>query len=464
MIREFLQQTIYTRGDWSIMAGEVVTLIIFLIIWLLVYRLSRARWSQRFYEAYKIDEAGKTTFEGYLTQLWLALGLFFVIEILSMNFVFYTSEAGDLNLQINHIVIAITILVIARIIDWVISNIIIHQYNEERKGIPPESTIKRREEETSTESIATKTVQYIVYILSAILIIRNFGLDVQLLPKGVGNASNIDLSISRILIAILIIMIARIISWLLTQIFLYGIYRRNKIDRGTQFAINQILKYVIYLIAILIALHSVGIGMTLLLGGAAALLVGIGLGLQQTFNDLFSGLVLLFERSVSVGDVLDVNGTVGSVKKIGLRASVLQTRPNVAVIIPNSKLVNDNVFNWTHYTTQARFDVGVRVAYGSDTNLVKRLLLRAVAEHPLILEYPAPFVRFNEFADSSLNFNIYFFTTRFLIIEDIKSDIRFKIDRYFREHNINIPFPQRDLWIKTPDNSKKPAKESDELS
>lgn len=453
-MQELLQQEILSIGNWTLIGRQLIELLLFLVACYIGLRFIKARWRLSFYKKFEIHEPAQRTFEKFLRQLLLFTALLGLISILRINFIFYSGKDGEsaFDLRVGHIIIALIILVCARITDWVISNIIIHQYNEGRREEP---IVKRVQNQTSrvdhTESVATKTVQYIVYVLSAILIIRNFGLDFNFFPSSIGEDA-VDFRLSSILFVILIFLVARMVVWLITQIFLFGIYRRNRIDQGSQFAINQILKYVIYLFAIIMALRSLGIDMTLLIGGAAALLVGIGLGLQQTFNDFFSGLVLLFERSVSVGDVLEVNGTVGSVKKIGLRASILQTRPNVALVIPNSKLVNDNVYNWTHYTVQARFDVGVGVAYGSDTTLVKKLLLKAVMEHPLVLEYPSPFVRFNNFGESALDFNVYFFTTRFLIIEDIKSDIRLTIDRLFRENNITVPFPQRDVWIKKEEN------------
>jgi small-conductance mechanosensitive channel len=131
-----------------------------------------------------------------------------------------------------------------------------------------------------------------------------------------------------------------------------------------------------------------------------------------------------------------------------LRSSIIETRGNISFIVPNSKLVNDNVQNWSHFVDHGRFHVDVGVAYGSDTSQVKKLLLEAVNDHHLTLDYPVPFVRFGEFADSSLNFSVFFFTNRFLIVEDIKSDIRFKIDKAFRANNVSIPFPQRDVWMR----------------
>ncbi|HFC00385.1 MAG TPA: mechanosensitive ion channel, partial [Phaeodactylibacter sp.] len=223
-------------------------------------------------------------------------------------------------------------------------------------------------------------------------------------------------------------------------------------DQGSQYAVNQLLKYVIYTMAALWAISSLGVNMTVLWGGGAALLVGLGLGLQQTFNDFFSGVLLLFERSVDVGDVLKIDGKVGTVKEIGLRTSLVETRECITIIVPNSKLVTDKVVNWSHYDEASRFDVRVNVAYGSDTKLVKRILLKVAMEHPAINEQPSPFVRFTDFGTSHLSFQLLFYSRSLIRIEDVQSDLRFEIDVAFKEHNIHIPFPQQVIWLKGNDN------------
>jgi Small-conductance mechanosensitive channel len=205
---------------------------------------------------------------------------------------------------------------------------------------------------------------------------------------------------------------------------------------------------VLYIFALFIAVENLGMKMTVIWGGAAALLVGVGLGLQQTFNDFFSGILLLFERSVQVGDVVNLDGMIATVKRIGLRTSLLETRESVSIIVPNSKLVTNNVINWSYYDQKARFWITVGVAYGSDTELVKKLLIESAKRQEAVLAYPKPLVRFVDFADSSLNFELHFWTTRFMYIEDLKSDIRFEVDKVFRANDIQIPFPQRDVWMR----------------
>ncbi|MEM9992113.1 MAG: mechanosensitive ion channel domain-containing protein, partial [Bacteroidota bacterium] len=202
-------------------------------------------------------------------------------------------------------------------------------------------------------------------------------------------------------------------------------------------------------IAILVAIQNLSIDLTVIWASITALLVGLGLGLQTTFNDWVSGIILLFEGSVEVGDIIQMDDkTIGTVRKIGVRTSRVETLENVTIIVPNSQLTNDKVINWSHYDNKIRFVVKVGVAYGSDTKLVKGLLLEAARENEFVMTYPSPFVRFVNFGDSSLDFELHIWSQDFLHIEDVKSDLRFSIDQRFRANDVAIPFPQMDIWVK----------------
>jgi small-conductance mechanosensitive channel len=253
--------------------------------------------------------------------------------------------------------------------------------------------------------------------------------------------------ISNILNAIIAFLFVRIILWTILQLLL-GYYKRKEMDIGSQYAINQLIKYVIYVVMLLTVIQALGFQLTVVWGGAAALLVGFGLGLQQTFNDLFSGIIIMVEGSIHVGDMVRVKGEIGQVTKIGIRASEVRLRDDVELIVPNSHLVMDSIANWNHNDHKARFNVAVGVAYGSDTELVKKILLEVAAKHSKVVDYPKPFVRFADFGDSSLNFELHFWTFDVFRVLTTQSDLRFGIDKIFRENNIAIPFPQRDLWIR----------------
>lgn len=221
------------------------------------------------------------------------------------------------------------------------------------------------------------------------------------------------------------------------------------LDEGRTLALYQIIKYIIIVSAILLGMEVIGIKFTLLLGGAAALLVGVGLGLQSTFNDIFSGIILLFERSISVGDILEVDGTVGRVVRINIRTSEVATYDNISILMPNSKLVNGSIINWSHNRQLTRFTVAVGVSYGSDVQLVKKLLNEAAVEHPEIDQTRPADIFFMDFGDSALQFELKFWSTNLLQIGRIRSDLRFAIDAKFRENGVTIPFPQRDLHLKS---------------
>jgi small-conductance mechanosensitive channel len=440
MLREFLQQILFTIGENPISLGSVISATLIGLSILLIYGITKRKIFRQLLENSEVEKKEVKTFYGYLRLFLLLLILLIVVNLLSINYSFFNSE--NINFNVGLVIGGLMIIQAARIVDWVISNLFVHTYyaKQDERG--------QEQENKPNELKMTRRVQWIIYLFTLFLLLRNFDLDVTLFHTEFQN-NHFDFKLTNIISAILILLLARVIISLLTQLILVGVYQNRKIDIGAQIALNQLVSYVIYVIAGIVALNYLGFNMTLIWGGAAALLVGLGLGLQQTFNDLFSGILLLFERSITVGDVLRLeNGKFGTVKKIGLRTTMLETLGNVSLIVPNSKIVTNQVYNLTHNNNKVRFEIAIGVAYGSDTSAVKKLLLQAVKNNPYILDYPAPFVRFVGFGDSSLDFEIYFFSRNLIVIEDIKSDIRFDIDKLFRENNIEIPYPQRVVWSK----------------
>ncbi|MBI5916162.1 MAG: mechanosensitive ion channel [Bacteroidetes bacterium] len=258
------------------------------------------------------------------------------------------------------------------------------------------------------------------------------------------------LTVADILAAILILAVAKVSIWFLNQVMLGRYFRRKQVDLGRQAALRQFLGYIIWVLAVFAILETFGIS-SMIWASSAALLVGIGLGLQDTFKDLISGIVILVEGTVEVGDIVELDGTVARVNEIGLRTSKMETRDRVSILVPNSKLVVDKVTNWSHNESPTRFNIMVGVAYGSDLKLVGNLLIQAAKKHPKVLKDPVPLVQFKNFGDSSLEFELLFFTEEFFRIENVKSDIRLTIDRLFRENKVQVPFPQRDLWLRNPE-------------
>lgn len=261
------------------------------------------------------------------------------------------------------------------------------------------------------------------------------------------------LAVSNILIALLVVIITIFFLRGLKKIF-KRLSKKDVLDQGTSHSLFLIVKYLIWVIIIVVLIDSMGLKVSILIASTAALLVGVGLGLQELFKDVASGIILLVERTVKVNDVVELeNEMIGRVISIGLRTSKLKTRDNVITIIPNSMLVNDKVVNWSHIEDKTRFHVEVGVKYGSDLDLVTRVLLECAKDHPGIIADPEPMVRFVDFGESSLDFQLFFWTIETFRVEKIRSDLRYLIDKAFRENNIEIPFPQRDLYLKsTPSN------------
>ena len=165
------------------------------------------------------------------------------------------------------------------------------------------------------------------------------------------------------------------------------------------------------------------------------------------FNDVVSGFVVLFEGTVRVGDIIEIDGTIARVQQIDIRTSKIVTREGIMILVPNSLITSNKVVNWSHSNITSRLSVNVGVAYGSDTGKVKQLLLQAAEEHKLVLKSPAPVVVFQDFGESSLDFQLRYWANKSWQMDQIKSDIRFRNDELFRENGVSIPFPQRDLHI-----------------
>jgi small-conductance mechanosensitive channel len=261
-----------------------------------------------------------------------------------------------------------------------------------------------------------------------------------------------NIVVIEIVKVLLIILVAKIILWLIKKA-LNRSNKKKKIDAGTTFAIFQMIRYLVWIIAIGLVLESIGVKITLLLAGSAALLVGVGLGLQQTFNDIISGIILLSERSIKVGDVLEIDGDVVMIQTIGLRTSKGLNRDDISIIIPNSLITISKVINWSHQSKKTRFRIDVGVAYGSDVDKVIKILEESAFEHPEVTDRQHVEGRLVNFGNSSLDFQLLFYSKNIFRISKAKSDIRRIINRKFAENNITIPFPQMDLHVRS-DNTK----------
>lgn len=225
---------------------------------------------------------------------------------------------------------------------------------------------------------------------------------------------------------------------------------RTGIDPGLQYALGRMIYYAVLVIGLMIALQTSGIevgSLTVILG---ALGIGVGFGLQNIVSNFVSGLILLAERPVQVGDWIEVSGTGGRVERIGARSTSIVTSDNITIIIPNADLVTQQIINWSHGDPKVRFRIPVGVAYGSDIPRVREALLEVATAHPGVLTDPPPMVFFSGFGDSALNLELAVWTRAMTQAPHrFRSELNFAIDDAFRRHGIQIPFPQRDLHFKS---------------
>jgi small-conductance mechanosensitive channel len=315
--------------------------------------------------------------------------------------------------------------------------------------------IIRRSKRLSTigdrlKALVIRGYSYFIWIVGIVLLLRLEHVNTQSFfnfELFVGD--KVTITVQKVFVFIVIIFIVRIVV-LFADYLMNRKIEKDHLDYGKGNSILQILKYFIWIVGVIIGIGVVGLKLTFIIASVSALLVGVGFGLQHIFNDLFSGIIILFDGSIKVNDIVQVSDIIGRVKDIGIRTTKIVNRDNIVLIVPNSKFTSDSVINWSHMDQKSRFSISVGVAYGSDVRLVEKILLECANENNEVDTNPAPFVRFEDFGESSLDFCLYIWTDQSFFVENIKSQLRFSIDEKFKLNKITIPFPQRDLHIIDP--------------
>lgn len=259
----------------------------------------------------------------------------------------------------------------------------------------------------------------------------------------------VRISFSGLLLGIVIFAAGVVVTRLFQNWLGTSVLPRSNIDSGVRDSIKTGIGYFGFALAALFAVTSAGLDLSNLAIVAGALSIGIGFGLQNVVSNFVSGLILLVERPIKVGDWVETGNTTGFVKKISVRATEIETFQRQTVIVPNSELINSVVGNWTHKYRGGRVDIGVGVAYGSDIRKVREILLEIAQENTMILKHPEPFVFFKDFGESSLDFELRCHLNDILKFPIVSTDVRFAIVDAFEEHGIEIPFPQRDLHVRS---------------
>ncbi len=299
----------------------------------------------------------------------------------------------------------------------------------------------------------SKVIHIIIFIVWAKAILRIFEIDTPFSNWMSGilttdiTIGTIAFSLSDILLFGIILYITYLISVFVKTIIEGEILVKMKLPRGFPAAISMMFRIFLVTLGIMFALSATGVELSKLSLLAGALGVGIGFGLQNIVQNFISGLILIFERPIQVGDTVEVNNLLGKVKDIGVRASNVTTYDGAEVVVPNSNLISNDLINWTLSDSRKRIEVKVGVAYGSDPNIVLKLIERVALDHPKVEQNPPPRALFEGFGDSSLDFRLLFWVN-FEVGLSTKSDVAVGIYNTFAEHNIEIPFPQVDLHVK----------------
>jgi small-conductance mechanosensitive channel len=285
------------------------------------------------------------------------------------------------------------------------------------------------------------------FVLESVLGIK-ISTEVAWLNKGItiGKAKITILNVCYVIIFLLLI---GYISKIIRKALQDEVLPRTRLDIGARASLVNVVVYSLWILAIYTGINILGINLSSLAFMAGALGIGIGFGLQNIVNNFISGIILLFDPSIQVGDMVQIGEDWGTVNRINIRTTIVQTFDNAALIIPNSQMLSNRVTNWSYKDPKVRRQVDVGVAYGSDVQLVRKVLLEIIHDMPEMMDDPAPRVDFSDFADSALIFRIRFWINSPEFWLTAPTELRFRIDEEFKKHGIEIAFPQQDIHIRS---------------
>ncbi len=281
--------------------------------------------------------------------------------------------------------------------------------------------------------------------------IKNIFYDIrEYLNVPITTISNTEITLWTILYFIFLTFILFYVTSKIRKWIVYKLLAKSKIDLGVRVAVGTIFRYIVLAIGLIIVLQTVGIDLSTLTILAGALGIGIGFGLQNITNNLVSGIIILFERPIKVGDRIEVGNVSGDVIRISMRSTTIITNDNISIIVPNSEFISSRVINWSHIDRNVRLNFPVGVSYKEDPKIIRKLLMEVASENDGVLKEPKPDVLFNEFGDSSLVFNLRVWTRQFINRPGVlKSQLYYAVFDKFKQNGIEIPFPQRDLHLKS---------------
>jgi len=275
--------------------------------------------------------------------------------------------------------------------------------------------------------------------------------DVQsVMNHPLGKLGDSTITLASILTLILLLALVLLLERVFRRLLVERLLSRTHLEPALRFAIGKISGYLFIALGFVLALNNAGLDISSLTVLAGAIGVGLGFGLQNIISNFFSGLIILAERPVAIGDRIEVGGVAGMVTRISMRSSTVVTNDNITIIVPNSDFISNAVTNWSHGDPKVRLRVPFGVAYGSDIPLLKKVILEVASQHSAVLKEPSPSLFFVGFGESSLDFELGVWT-----IEMAHNPLRFKSELYYaiedtlRKNKIEIPFPQRDLHLRS---------------
>ncbi len=264
-------------------------------------------------------------------------------------------------------------------------------------------------------------------------------------------SQNEPITPGKIISAILIFLVGYALAVLVSRGLGRRVLTRMRLEEGAAQAFQSLIFYVLLVVVFLTALRMVQIPLTAFAVVGGALAIGVGFGSQNVVNNFISGIILLAERPIKIGDLIEVAGVYGNVERIGLRSTRVRTGDNVHIIVPNASFLENNVVNWTHTDRRVRVNITVGIVYGSPTREAERIIHQVLREQPAVLDKPEPVVLFQDFGDNALLFEMRFWIEMRTVMDRLRveSDVRFRIDERYREAGIVIAFPQRDVHLDT---------------
>jgi small-conductance mechanosensitive channel len=275
--------------------------------------------------------------------------------------------------------------------------------------------------------------------------------------------SKTEITLWTILYFIFLAFILFYVTSKLRRWIVYKLLAKSKIDLGVRVAFGTIFRYIILSIGLIIVLQTVGIDLSTLTILFGALGIGIGFGLQNITNNLVSGIIILFERPIKVGDRIETGNVSGDVIRISMRSTTIVTNDNISIIVPNSEFISSRVINWSHIDRNVRLNIPVGVSYRENPEKIKKVLLEVAQENEGVLKQPKPDVLFSDFGESYLEFNLRIWTREYINRPGVlKSQLYYAIFEKFKEYDIEIPYPHRDILIRNLDEIKKLVKKSND--